>query len=216
MGKICSIENCGKKHYGKSYCNKHYQQIYMHGKILERTNKDRNEFIIENSICWIILYNNKGIEVARAKIDTKYYESIKTFKWCQIENGYVICSWYDKDILKWKQTTLHQAIIALSGQEVPDGYEIDHKDTIKLNNLEENLRICTHAENDQNKKIPYHNTSGFKGVSWNKSSKKWEVQIATNKKRIHIGKFKTLEEAVEKYNDAAIKYHGEFAQLNNI
>ena len=36
------------------------------------------------------------------------------------------------------------------------------------------------------------------------------------KKEIHLGHFKTKEEAAIAYNNAAIKYHGEFASLNVI
>ena len=53
--------------------------MYNHGKIqqIQRTIYDPNEFIIENDICWVILYDRKCIEIARAKFYTKYYEILK-------------------------------------------------------------------------------------------------------------------------------------------
>ena len=171
----CSIEDCDLKHEAKGFCKRHYHQLLYHGEIPKRTRNDRNEFIIDGDICWVILRNNDCIEVARAKFLKIYYEQISdpSLKWHLSNNGYVRAS-YSNKYGKY-QISLHQAIVQLSGQTVLDGYEIDHKDGDKLNCLDNNLRICTHAENMRNQKKPKNNTSGIKGVSWHECSKKWEV-----------------------------------------
>lgn len=183
----------------------------------KRTIFDPNEFIIEGNICWVILYNRKCIEVARAKFYTIYYETIKNsnLKWHLRRDGYVEAVWYDKNN-KQQHTVLHETIIQLSGQEVPIGYEIDHKNGDKLNCLDDNLRICTYAQNQHNVQIRNSNTSGFKGVSWHKASKRWIAEIMNNRKKIYLGIFSIKEDAARAYNAAAIKYHGEFAQLNSV
>lgn len=38
MGKICSIENCGKKNYGKGLCVKHWERLKKHGNPLALVN----------------------------------------------------------------------------------------------------------------------------------------------------------------------------------
>jgi len=46
---FCSVDNCDSKHYANGYCQRHYQQIKIHGKIItlvKRTPYDPNEFII--------------------------------------------------------------------------------------------------------------------------------------------------------------------------
>ena len=111
---------------------------------------------------------------------------------------------------------LHGAIIQLSGQEVPDGYEIDHKDRNPLNCLDDNLRICTPNQNAQNRKKQSNNTSGQKGVRWHKRDKKWNVSITTINGCEFLGNFDTKEDAARAYNIAALKYFGEFAVLNVI
>ena len=40
--------------------------------------------------------------------------------------------------------------------------------------------------------------------------------IKGNKKNIFLGSFKDKKDAAKAYNEAAIKYHGEFARLNII
>jgi hypothetical protein len=72
------------------------------------------------------------------------------------------------------------------------------------------------SQNCQNRKISKLNKSGFNGVSWNNNKKKWVAQIACNNKKIHIGFFNDPIEAAKAFNTAALKYHGEFANLNKI
>jgi hypothetical protein len=95
-------------------------------------------------------------------------------------------------------------------------YVIDHIDGDALNNQKKNLRICTHAENMRNSQIPINNTSGYKGVSYNKRYKKWEAHISFNNKLLNLGSFNDPVDAARAYNAAALKYHGEFAKLNKI
>lgn len=209
----CLVEECDEKHWGKGYCQKHYNQIKYHGQIRERTIYDANDFIIDDIICWIILRNNKCEEVARTKIDTKYYKQIKNskLKWYLDNYGYPATTWTDKNG-QLQRAFLHQLIIQLSGQEVKDDEEIDHKDGNPLNNLDDNLRICTHSQNLQNKRIYNNNKSGKKGVSWNKQAKNWQVYCAGE----YQGAFNTIEEAAKAYNTAAINQFGEFAVLNDV
>lgn len=42
---------------------------------------------------------------------------------------------------------------------------------------------------------PKNNTSGVKGVTWNKNHKKWEVYISIHGKRKYLGNYDDLAEA---------------------
>ena len=97
----------------------------------------------------------------------------------------------------------------------PLGKETDHLNRNKLDNQRKNLRICTHRENARNRGILTSNTSGIKGVYWDKQKEKWRVLLHTGKKRISLGLFKTKAEAKVAYNTAAKKHFGNFAFLNN-
>jgi len=70
---------------------------------------------------------------------------------------------------------------------------IDHANNDKLNNNVSNLRWSTHSENNQNASISKRNTSGVRGVTFNKSNKKWRVQIKLNGKYKHLGLFTSLK-----------------------
>jgi hypothetical protein len=98
----------------------------------------------------------------------------------------------------------------------PKGMVTDHKDGNGLNNQRDNLRICTRLQNARNSRKSLQNTSGFKGVTYNKESKKWRARITDNRKQFFLGSFNTPEEAGRAYDEAAKKYHGEFSQTNDI
>lgn len=72
---------------------------------------------------------------------------------------------------------------------------IDHIDRDTLNCSISNLRDVTQDENQRNRKININNTSGFKGVSLNKNSNRYEAYIKIQGKKKYLGLFDTPEEA---------------------
>ncbi len=93
--------------------------------------------------------------------------------------------------------------------------EIDHKDGQPLNNAEDNLRDGSKG-NSRNRQIQRNNTSGMKGVTWSKRHEKWLAQIIVDSKNRLLGVFSEKADAARAYNAAALKYHKEFAVLNEI
>lgn len=112
---------------------------------------------------------------------------------------------------KYRTYRLHRTILK---QPRGNCLVVDHIDGDPANNCRSNLRVCTHGENARNQSRSMDNTSGFKGVSWHKQSKKWRAYITVNYKRIHLGLFDTPEAAHEAYARAAEQYHGEFARMS--
>ena len=98
----------------------------------------------------------------------------------------------------------------------PNDIEVDHRNRNTLDNQRHNLRLDPEKRNQQNRGTQSINTSGYKGVSWHKEHKKWQVRITSQNKRYHLGYFDVKEDGVKRYNEEAIKLHGEFARLNII
>lgn len=96
------------------------------------------------------------------------------------------------------------------------GMHIDHINGHKRDNRVENLRLVTLAENSRNRKIQAGNKSGVTGVYWYKPDRLWRANITFKKRRIHIGYFHDLNEAISARKAAEQKYgfhenHGRIA-----
>lgn len=88
---------------------------------------------------------------------------------------------------------------------------IDHINGDPADNHIENLRAASTQQNQHNRRMSKNNTSGYKGVSWNNSLKKWYAYIHLESKRIHLGTFNTAEEADAVVRKAREELHGTFA-----
>lgn len=93
---------------------------------------------------------------------------------------------------------------------------VDHRDRDMKNNNIGNLRSCTRAENNRNRNPEKNSSSKFLGVFYIKKNNKWGAKIVSDKKQISLGRFESEANAALAYNEAAIKYHKEFANLNII
>lgn len=97
------------------------------------------------------------------------------------------------------------------------GYTLtDHIDGNPLNNQKENLRECTQQKNTWNAALSKRNKTGFKGVYWEESRKKYQAYIKIGDKKKHLGRYVNASDAARAYNKAAIENFGEFARLNEI
>ena len=85
-------------------------------------------------------------------------------------------------------------------------FEIDHINGVRADNRLSNLRMVNAITNRKNTKRRVDNSSGYSGVSFVKRSKKWRAQIKANEKRIHLGCFAKLEDAVAARAAAEVKY----------
>ena len=75
--------------------------------------------------------------------------------------------------------------------------EIDHKYGIRNDNRISELRKSNRQDQGYNQKQRSTNTSGHRGVTWDKSRQLWLSQIMVNYKTTNLGRFKTKEEAIE-------------------
>lgn len=106
----------------------------------------------------------------------------------------------------------HRLVYLLQTGVDPGEMHVDH-----VNGVRDplTLRLATHAENVRYQSVVRGGSSRFKGVSWNKSKRKWQAQIMKDGKRQYLGYFVCEKEAAAAYNAAAIELFGEFAKLNN-
>lgn len=111
---------------------------------------------------------------------------------------------------KMERVFLHRLILGLPHGDCGQG---DHKNGNTLDDRPRNLRPATQLENSKNRRKYRNNTSGYKGVSFNKRTGKWVACIFLNGKNKSLGSFRTPETAYAAYCAAAKLYYGEFARF---
>lgn len=117
--------------------------------------------------------------------------------------------------INWKIYHAHRLAYLYVNGEWPS-HEIDHINRKKDDNRWVNLRECTHAQNTRNSEKSKNNTSGYKGVCWNKRAKKWQAAICFKGKVKGLGHYNNKQDAAKAYNDKAKELFGEFAYLNKV
>jgi hypothetical protein len=146
-------------------------------------------------------------------VDPADYERLRKYEWTTRKGTN---SFYVRRHVagyKGKKQTIvymHQETI-----KVPKGLIIDHINNDGMDNRRANLRAATRAQNSRNRKNSLKSGGSiYKGVSWDKKSRKWKARIGCDSKTIYLGHFENEIDAAKAYDWAAKKYHGEFASLN--
>lgn len=144
-----------------------------------------------------------------ALVDDCWYEILSQYNWYVDVGGY---AFMDRTMDGIRQRVFMHRYIMLA----PDGLEVDHINHNTSDNRTENLRIVRKQKNIWNSKISKNNTTGYKGVCWDKSRNAYYVYICKDRHTYHVGRFETKEEAALAYNKKAIELFGENAWLNPI
>ncbi len=86
--------------------------------------------------------------------------------------------------------------------------DLDHINGIPDDNRIENLREATHGQNMQNYRAANANSkTGLLGVCYNKRAAAFVAQIRVSGKSLHLGYFKTAQEASVAYLNAKKLHH---------
>jgi len=125
--------------------------------------------------------------------------------------GYLKPNGYRQIGFNGKYYQEHRIVFAMVYGRWPES-EIDHRNLNKADNRPNNLREATRAKNNSNVGRKSNNTSGVKGVYFNKRHGKWYARITCDRERIHLGFYDDLETAGYAYLSASLKYHGEFGR----
>lgn len=155
----------------------------------------------------IKLYKNK-----EAFVDDEDYEWLNQYKWFADAQGYIVrhevVAKYVNGKIKRKVYFMHREIM-----RTPKGMDTDHINHEKNDNQKQNLRICKHAQNQQNMSIKKHRQ--YKGAF--KSDKKGfaaRSYIRINGVNKFIGYFKNPRHAAMAYDIWAKEIYGEYALTN--
>lgn len=177
---------------------------FIRGHATAKPREESRTIVVEGIICRTIpLTQGK-----QAIVDSRDYEVLRQWRWSAKLSKR---TWYavrvDLSGGERKFVGMHQQLLGSSA-----GLTIDHRNHNGLDNRKCNLRHSTVQQNNCNQLKNRNNSSGFTGVC--SARGRWRASIRVNRKAIHLGYFATPEVAAKVYDDAALKYFGEFANLN--
>lgn len=135
-------------------------------------------------------------------IDSDDYLKVKNYCWRKDAHGYIVAN-NKKDNNSIK---IYRLIMNANKGDV-----IDHINQDKTNNRKSNLRFVTKSQNNTNIKRRKDNKSGYTGVKYDKRNLKWKAQISYNNKRIHLGTYDKIEDAINARRNAELKIHKEYS-----
>lgn len=166
-------------------------------------NKKYNKYEILDDIVRVYINND------REKVmlcDLEDWEILKNYYWREDMHGYAIA------INNHKTIRFHRCVEGLTNPKI----QVDHINGNKLDNRKVNLRICSNQENSFNKYKNSNNSSGYKGVYFDKDRNKWRSAIQYNGKRISSPKrYDTPEEAYQWYIEKSNELFKEYSVFNS-
>lgn len=152
---------------------------------------------------FIITYQGIKHEVL---FDSEDYEKISKFNWYMKHNG---VQGRTKGKRPWTYVKISRLVMNVT---YPDRV-VDHINHNIFDNRKVNLRICSIAENNQNRRKQTRNQLDYKGI-YKTETGTYNAMVGFERKIIYIGNFKTQKEAALAYDSAARHFFKEFACLN--
>jgi hypothetical protein len=120
-----------------------------------------------------------------ALVDAADAEAIGAYHWSMHGKGYVARTIQVGG--KRLAVRMHRQLLGLTHG---DGVHVDHVNGDKLDNRRVNLRVCTNAENHQNR-----HERPYRGATWDAEAKRWRARVRLDWRLHHLGRFATREEA---------------------
>lgn len=112
--------------------------------------------------------------------------------------------------LRGRVVRIHQIVLP-----APAGFEVDHINGNPFDNRRCNLRLASRSQNAANSRLNRANTSGYKGVYWHKTTKRWHARIHVNGRTKSLGYFHTAAAGGAAYDRAALENFGPYARPNS-
>lgn len=191
--KYCDSRGHNNKLSGEILCPKHAAQFRRHGKILENTRFEQNDYTISDCGKYAIinLRNRRSEKVAETLVDIEDLDKVI---------GYRI---HRKVSHRNVENPLYYAIATVDGKNIRVHHlvlgerNIDHINNDGLDNRRKNLRVACSSKNSMNQRTQARSVSGVTGVIWKDSNSTWSANIKKDgKTRRLVNSQSTFDNAV--------------------
>lgn len=123
------------------------------------------------------------------------------------EAGWTNTNGYRRVSIDGQAYHVHRVIFKMMTGSDPE-YDIDHVDGNRSNNRWANIRPATRSQNNYNRRA----TATRKGAHILRTAGRFRARITANGREIHLGTFRSPEEANASYAEAAARIAGAFAR----
>ena len=167
-------------------------------KVAYNINKKYNKYEDDGDVVKVFI-NNDPEKIMLCDIED--WNNLKEYYW-RDAHGYAFSTKNHKTIM------FHRTVLKVTDKKI----QVDHINGNRLDNRKSNLRLCTNQENSFNKYKNSNNTSGYKGVYYDKEKDKWRASIQYDGKSMKSPKrYDTPEEAYEWYVKKSNELFGDFS-----
>lgn len=126
----------------------------------------------------------------------RFLSKVRKTSTCWLWAGHVMKNGYATFWFLRKPVLVHRFSYEMHVGPIPEGKQLDHKCHVTHCVNPDHLRPVTQKQNNENVAGPIgSNTSGARGVTWNKERKKWHVRVRHNRQCHSGGHFTDLREA---------------------
>ena len=219
FGRLVAVEDLGifakdgnktKSHYVKCKCDCGNeiivnQQSLKRGitvscgcynrEVISKIKKKRNECYVYKNIAFVKFTNCDEYFIC----DLEDWDKLKDYAWFKNDSGYAVTSLGDGNRLRFHRLVTN----------CPEGLEPDHICPVSsgvCDNRKCNLAVVSHKENIRTQSLRSDNTSGYKGIYFNKNLGKWQSYIGVDGTIKYIGVYANIEDAIEARKQAETKY----------
>lgn len=198
-----STKSCG--------CHRHDRPAVYKSPVKERLHNTYDMTSFDYGVGYV---RNKDYKFLFDKED---FEILDKYCWNVIQHGYLTANEHGNPKHKRPPIRQHRYILATHGLLDFDdsNAHVDHINGNPFDNRKQNLRVVTRQENMLNQKLRVDNSTGHKGVSYNKRTGKYIASITRGHKTKHLGSYNTAEEAGAAYDKASIELFGEFTRAKD-
>ena len=138
-----------------------------------------------------------------ALVNDEDYDWLNQWKWHAYKNHSTYYAGRNSKPRGNSTIHMHRVILGLTKG---DGKITDHINRDGLDNRRANLRVVDYVISNRNHSGRKNNTSGHNGVHWHKQCRKWRAEIKVNSKRIYLGLFSNINDAIDARKQGELEY----------
>lgn len=181
MDSTCSFDGCGRPKNARSLCSGHYRQLRLGEP----------------------LHELRAQLPATASLEQRLWDKVERLHDCWEWRGATSDTGYGQFRVKGKTLYVHRVSWEIAGGHLADDVVIDHMCHNRICVRPEHLQAVTHKQNIENSRLSAANTSGARGVSFDRRSGKWIAQVmhsGRNHATTHATREEASEEAIRRRN----------------